>query len=311
MPKFFPNFGELRFEDVLSSSRVEAHKHGYELLKLLNEISDWNTNQVFSVATAESATGGLAFSTLVDIPFGGSYKYGCFGVYDTDAKRVMIGVQVDDVYTLKCAKEMAEGILRNSNAAIAISITGNAMPLQTTKEEIEKVGEVFIGIAFYTGEKKIKSYANVYNFCEKDPVTKSTASICKLWYTNTISEKILSGELTEKQKKAFIKKYKGIGSLIDGNNPFEITSFLASYIRNMIVAQAFQDCLKYVKLNRKVIVVPKFLIENKQALAVSNVRKTFPKDTNNKVLSRHGIKARCVTKNCNDADRKVKKLFNN
>lgn len=310
MPKFFPAFGELRFEDVLSQSRINAHKSAYDLLKLLNEISDWKKQQVFSVATAESATAGLAFSTLVDIPFGGSFKYGCFGVYDTDAKRVMLGVKVEDVYTLKCAREMAEGILRNSNATIGIAITGNAMPYQSSKEEIEKVGEVFIGISMYTDEKKITSYANVYNFCESDPMTNSMAGICKLWYTNTIAEKIINETITDEQKRTLTSKYKGVEMLLDGNNPFEITSFLASYVRNMIVATAFNDCIRYVKLNRKKIVVPQFLIKNKEALADKDIRKNFPKDTNNMILFRKSLNTSCKTKNCNDSERKVVKLFN-
>lgn len=309
MPKFFPSFGELRLEDVLSSARVNAHRNAYELIKILNEYSDWNTNQVFTVATAESATAGLAFSTLVDIPFGGSYKYGCFGVYDTDAKRVMIGVQVEDVYTLKCAREMAEGILRNSNATVAVSITGNAMPMQTTKEEIEKVGEVFIGVAFYTGEDKITTYAKAYNFCKSDPFSKSIAGICKIWYTNTISEKILNKELSEATKTEIVKKYKGVELLLDGNNPFELTSFLSLYIRNMIVAQAFKDCVHYLKINRTKLVVPQFIIDTKKQLAKKEVRKQFPKDSNNKILPRDNIQSKCLTRNCNDSKRKVTKLF--
>ena len=311
MSKFFPTFGELRFEDVLAQSRIDAHKNGYNLLKLLNDISDFKTNQVFAVATAESATAGLVFSTLVDIPFGGSFKYGCFGVYDTDAKRVMLGVEVEDVYTLKCAKEMAEGILRNSNASIGISISGNVMPLQDSQESVERVGEVFIGVAFYIGEKSIKSFTNVYNFCEEDPVDNSVSSICKLWYTNTMSERLLSKELTAKQKEKFVKKYKGIGSLLDGYNPFEITSLMASYLRNMITRQAFADCIRYIEANRTTIIVPQFVIQNKAQLALASVRKAFPKDTNNKVLDRTNIKSKCVSTNCGDSKRKVKKLFTN
>jgi hypothetical protein len=56
--------------------------------------------------------------------------------------------------------------------------------------------------------------------------------------------------------------------------------------------------------------VPNFIIKNKDELAKANVRELFPKDTNNKVLNRKNIKARCMTKNCNDGDRKVTKHFN-
>ena len=65
-----------------------------------------------SLATAESLTRGLIFSTLVDMPLGGSTKYGCFSVYDTDAKRIFLGVNAGDLYTHRCATEMAVGVLK-------------------------------------------------------------------------------------------------------------------------------------------------------------------------------------------------------
>ena len=84
-------------------------------------------------------------STIVDIPWCGWAKYGYTGVYDTDAKRVFNGVGVDDVYTQRCAKEMAVGLLKNSNATIALAVTGNAMP---DPDKVQKLGEVFIGVAW-------------------------------------------------------------------------------------------------------------------------------------------------------------------
>ena len=62
-------------------------------------------------------------------------KYGCFGVYDTDAKRVFNSVKVDDVYTHTCAKEMAVGLLKNSNATLAISVTGKCYALFSDLEK--------------------------------------------------------------------------------------------------------------------------------------------------------------------------------
>ena len=86
---------------------------------------------------------------------------------------------------------------------------------------------------------------------------------------------------------------------------------MASYLRNMIIRQAFNDCIRYIESNKSHIVVPQFLIKNKQELEKASVRKRFPKDTNNKVLDREGIKAKCITTNCGDSKRKVKKLFTN
>ena len=43
-------------------------------------------DKFLQIATSESLTAGSIMSILVDIPWGGFLKYGCFGVYDTDAK---------------------------------------------------------------------------------------------------------------------------------------------------------------------------------------------------------------------------------
>lgn len=138
-----------------------AHQQANDLLCYI-ESNPTGDNQKHNIVTAESLTAGLIFSTLVDIPFGGKHKYGCFGVYDTDAKRVFLGVEVEDVYTHKCAKEMAASALKNSNASIAIAVTGNA---KASGAKLNKLGEVFIGIAGYSNENKIKVATNVYNFC--------------------------------------------------------------------------------------------------------------------------------------------------
>ena len=79
------------------------------------------------------------------------------------------------------------------------------MPLQDSDDSVERVGETFICIAFYTGEKTITSFSNAYNFCNGDLVDNSVSSICKLWYTNTMSERILNKELTVKQNEKYVK----------------------------------------------------------------------------------------------------------
>jgi hypothetical protein len=94
MAPYNPDFDLLRSEDILNNIKAESHKSAYKLCEYLhNESVRFKHN----IATAESLTGGLIFSTLVDIPFYGYLKYGCFSVYDTDAKRIMLGVNVEDV----------------------------------------------------------------------------------------------------------------------------------------------------------------------------------------------------------------------
>lgn len=196
---FPPDYNQVDPLSVVDDAKSQAHKSAYELLKKIitikKEHSDNNKNIDIYIGTAESLTAGLMFSTLVDIPFGGAFKYGCFGVYNTDAKRVFIGVDEPDVYTHNCAKQMAVGILLNSNATLGIAVTGNSMP---TKDDEHKIGEVFIGIATYVRNPNsssssssssssncvIKVSTSVYNFCENE-------STCNLWYNNSLNEKKL------------------------------------------------------------------------------------------------------------------------
>ena len=140
---------------ILDKVEDMAHKAAYDLLVELNLRA--TKDKWLQVCTSESLTAGMIMSTLVDIPWGGYLKYGAFAVYDTDAKRVFNKVSVDNVYTHRCAKEMAVGILKNSNASLAIAVTGNAMPLN---DHVDMLGEVFIGVAGYkidpaTGTAKI------------------------------------------------------------------------------------------------------------------------------------------------------------
>lgn len=224
MAPYNPDFDLLRSEDILNNIKAESHKSAYKLCEYLNNES---VRFKHKIATAESLTGGLIFSTLVDIPFYGYLKYGCFSVYDTDAKRVMLGVNVEDVYTRRCARQMAEGILRNSNATIGISVSGNAMAVN---EERERIGEVFIGVATYRNDKEIVSKTYAINTCNGTAYNQ-----CKLWY-ETIEKQI---EL----KKILADKH----GLVTGYNDFILTSFIASYIRAKTAHLAFIYALDFMK----------------------------------------------------------------
>jgi len=141
-----PSFESLRPEDVLSFAQTNAHYNGYELLKKLKK-------KKLKIATAESMTAGLLFSTLVDIPFAGSCKYGSFCVYDTDAKKVLLSVSDSNIYSHRCVEEMAVGVLKKTNATFAISVSGHSMPY---KEDLKRLGEVFIGLACYNKDGSIR-----------------------------------------------------------------------------------------------------------------------------------------------------------
>ena len=247
---------------TLNELKLGAHKAAFELISDLNKRA--TKEKWLQICTSESLTAGLIMATLVDIPFGGYLKYGCFGVYDTDAKRVFNGVSVDDVYTHRCAKEMAVGILNNSNATLAIAVTGNAMPLNP---DADMLGEVFVGIAGYKGNSIIyETYA--INGCNES-LSDEFKGVCKTWY-ETITK---------------MGKY----------NPRDRTALVSQYIRNYTAIVALDLCLKFVTTHNPD--VPDFIIERKKIneMNVDGTHTTIPSNKYNIKL-----KEICVTEPCVD-----------
>lgn len=290
-----PNFDSLRPEDVLNDARIKAHRAAYKFIKELSSKADWSTNKYHQVVTAESLTAGLILSTIVDVPFGGAFKYGCFGVYDTDAKRTYLGVKVENLYTNRCAKEMAEGALKNSNASIAIAVSGNAMPNQgvDSYDDISKLGEVFIGIAGYKNDNTILCETFVYNFC----VDHSNAvNLCKLWHDTVV----------DKSKAAKYSAVKAnIKNLASGFNDYITTSFVSNYIRNKTAEIALKKAYNFVKKNN--LAIPSFLKTDRPSAENAN------NPCNNVLLqeTRSRITTECLNQNCNDISRVSTSVYRN
>jgi nicotinamide-nucleotide amidase len=85
------------------------------------------------LATAESCTGGLVAGLLTSIAGSSDIFDRGFVTYSNQAKMEMLGVQPHTLerhgaVSLECAREMATGAMRNSQAHIAIAITGIAGP---------------------------------------------------------------------------------------------------------------------------------------------------------------------------------------
>lgn len=104
----------------------------------------------YTLATAESCTGGLLAGRITDVP--GSSKYFQEGVvsYSNEAKMDLLGVpgiliEKHGAVSPEVAEAMAIGIRRRARSTIGIGITGIAGPDGGTDEK--PVGLVYIGIA--------------------------------------------------------------------------------------------------------------------------------------------------------------------
>lgn len=104
----------------------------------------------YTIATAESCTGGLVAKRLTDVP--GSSKYFLEGVvsYSNEAKTRLLGVPPELIAThgavsAEVAEAMAQGIKERTGATFGVSITGIAGPDGGSDEK--PVGLVYIGLA--------------------------------------------------------------------------------------------------------------------------------------------------------------------
>jgi len=98
-----------------------------------------------SFAVAESLTGGLIASRLVDVPGASNWFRGGVVAYDSSIKHTVLGVPEGPVVTADAAVAMAEGARRVLSADVALGITGVAGP---DRQEDVAPGTVFVGLAF-------------------------------------------------------------------------------------------------------------------------------------------------------------------
>jgi nicotinamide-nucleotide amidase len=103
------------------------------LRRIARRVLDLCRARGLHIATAESCTGGLVAAALTDIA-GSSDVVDCgFVTYSNEAKQEMLGVPAitlkrHGAVSRETAAAMAKGALKNSQADLAVSITGIAGP---------------------------------------------------------------------------------------------------------------------------------------------------------------------------------------
>jgi nicotinamide-nucleotide amidase len=97
-----------------------------------------------TLAVAESMTGGLVASRLVDVPGSSEWFRGGVVTYASEVKFDVLGVTPGPVVSARCAEEMAEGVRRLLGADVGLSVTGVAGP---AAQEGQPVGTTFLGVA--------------------------------------------------------------------------------------------------------------------------------------------------------------------
>lgn len=128
-----------------------------ELFQLAEKCGHQLTAQCLKIATAESCTGGLIAKTMTDVPGSSGWFERGYVTYSNLAKIQNLGVNPDTVdqfgaVSAEIAEQMAVGLLLNSAADWAISVTGIAGP--DGGSELKPVGTVYVTWSGKSGFKQ-------------------------------------------------------------------------------------------------------------------------------------------------------------
>lgn len=134
--------------------RLNHHIYGYDEDNLKNVTANLLTKMNYTIALAESCTGGLVSKYLTDGAGSSDYFWGAAVSYSNDAKIRLLGVSPNTLaaygaVSKEVAEEMAQGIKKAAGTKLGLAITGVAGPGGGSKEK--PVGLVYIGFAHKEG----------------------------------------------------------------------------------------------------------------------------------------------------------------
>lgn len=125
-----------------------------ELMNAAREAAAICKENGFTLATAESCTGGMIGEALTTVAGVSAIYLGGVISYANSVKTGVLGVSADTLMrfgavSCQTAKEMANGVRRLTGASIAVSVTGIAGPDGGTAEK--PVGTVCFGVSVEGG----------------------------------------------------------------------------------------------------------------------------------------------------------------
>ncbi len=139
------------------------------------------------VATAESSTGGLIISRLVNVPGSSSYVLGGVVSYANEVKINILNVNKEDIekygaVSETVAKQMVEGVRKLLKSDIAVSDTGIAGPTGYSDEK--PLGLHYIG---FSDGKNIKVYEEIFEGERNDVrlyISQFVLNLIRLYFIN-------------------------------------------------------------------------------------------------------------------------------
>ena len=125
------------------------------MVRVEEEIGPLLRARGWTLATAESATGGLVSDRITNVPGSSDYFVGGVVAYSNDVKMALLGVRLETLVAVgavseETAREMARGARAHVGADVGVSVTGIAGPGGAT--ETKPVGLTYIALSAPDGE---------------------------------------------------------------------------------------------------------------------------------------------------------------
>jgi len=130
-------------------NRFKETVYGEDETTIEDEVAKILVKNNLTISVAESCTGGMVSSSLINYPgISSVFMEGCV-TYSNQAKMKSLNVKEETLNSVgavseQCAKEMAEGVAARHNTNIGLSTTGIAGPEGGSEEK--PVGLVYMGI---------------------------------------------------------------------------------------------------------------------------------------------------------------------
>jgi len=142
---------EKRLEELLQRATlaIGANVYATDEQTLEEVVGHGLTLRQFTLATAESCTGGLVAERITRVAGSSAYFLGCVVCYSNELKTAMVGVPAELIaargaVSSEVALAMADGIRRRTGAVLGVGVTGIAGPSGGSPEK--PIGTVHIAV---------------------------------------------------------------------------------------------------------------------------------------------------------------------
>ena len=137
-------------------------KYEKQLMAILVPLTAQFSLKGIQVTTAESCTGGMIAEALTRLPGSSAWFDRGFVTYTNESKHEMLGVAPEVFATVgavsqACVEQMAVGALKNSQAQMAVAVSGIAGPSGGT--EFKPVGTVWIAWAVQLDDEQLRVWS--------------------------------------------------------------------------------------------------------------------------------------------------------